>query len=253
MSDTTTTSGTPARVLLSLALLASMAVWLLRPGGQRAGDKPAPGDAGAVPGTAVLAVATDDSGVNPAGGAKHSDRSAREEKGRASSPADDEFGVQEPIHGDSPEVIRSQVRALVPAGQSMITGGHRLEDGRHEFTVISPKWMEMPDGSKQIDVEIQLLNLDDAEVESAGLETLLTGERKSEQNAEVWTPEELARTMKDVNPTALQSKPRIVTSPGSPARITVGAERGAKFELEFSASEAAEGGFELTTDLKRIE
>jgi hypothetical protein len=50
-----------------------------------------------------------------------------------------------------------------------------------------------------------------------------------------------------------QSKPRVVVSPGSPARITVGSDYGVQLELELSAGEAADGGFELATDLKRIE
>jgi hypothetical protein len=50
-----------------------------------------------------------------------------------------------------------------------------------------------------------------------------------------------------------QSKPRVVLSPGSPARITVGSDDGVQLELELSADEAADGGFELATDLKRIE
>lgn len=135
----------------------------------------------------------------------------------------------------------------------MVTGGHPLADGSHEFAVITPKWLESPDGSKQVEIEVELLNLNAAGLKSAGLETLVTAERTSEQNAEVWTPEEVSRTMEDVDPASLQAKPRVIVSPGSPARITVGSKDGAGFELELSATETADGGFELSTDLKRIE
>jgi hypothetical protein len=50
-----------------------------------------------------------------------------------------------------------------------------------------------------------------------------------------------------------QSNPRVVVFPGSPVRITVGSDDGVQLELELSAGEAADGGFELATDLKRIE
>jgi hypothetical protein len=59
--------------------------------------------------------------------------------------------------------------------------------------------------------------------------------------------------MEHIDMAALQSKPRVIVSPGSPARITFGADGDAKFELELSATEAVDGGFELVTDLKRIE
>ena len=135
----------------------------------------------------------------------------------------------------------------------MVTGGHCLEDGSHEFAVITPKWLESPKGSKQVEIEVELLNLDAAGLTAAGLDTLVTPDRKSEQNAEVWTPEEVARTMKEVDPEALRSKPRVIVSPGSPARITVGGDGGVQFELDLSATETADGGFELSTDLKRVE
>lgn len=185
-----------------------------------------------------------------AGPAKRSERAAKEaDQLREVRPPDRE----DPIDGESPDVIRSQVRGVVPAGHSMVTGGHPRADGSHEFTVITPKWMETPDGSKLVVMEVELLNLDLAGLKAAGLETLVTGERKSEQNAEVWTPDEVTRTMEPIDMAALQSKPRVIVSPGSPARITVGAEGGAKFELELSATEAVDGGFELVTDLKRVE
>ena len=183
-----------------------------------------------------------------AGPAKHSDRRPRDEDAPEQAPA-----AAGPIDDDAPGLIRSQVRAVVPAGHSMVTGGHRLADGSREFTVITPKWMETAGGAEMIEMEVETLQLDAAGVTAAGLDTLATEDRKSEQNAEVWTPEELARTMKDVDQTALQSKPRVVTTPGSPARITVASQSGAQFELGLSATGSAEGGFELTTDLKRIE
>jgi hypothetical protein len=46
---------------------------------------------------------------------------------------------------------------------------------------------------------------------------------------------------------------RVIVSPGSPERVTVGSEGGGQFELGLSATETADGGFELATDLKRVE
>lgn len=252
MARIATTARIPLLLLLFLLLGGFTAFRLLHSGHAERTDgaRVHPTEARTASGRAASA---DDKGMPVPGTAKHSVRGSADDEILLSRPSGDGFGLLDPIDGDLPEVIRSQVRALVPAGHSMVTGGHLLADGRREFAVVTPKWMELPGESKQIEIEVELLNLDDAGVKAAGLDTLLTGERKSEQNAEVWTPEELARTMKDVDQTALQSKPRIVTSPGLPATISLGTEPGAKFELEFFAREAADGGFELTTDLKRID
>lgn len=257
MTRSTTTARTTVRVLLVVflfGLFTLTAVRLLRPGDQEeGGGATAAGASGTGPGSTRVAPAVDGSETPPADPAKHSVRTAREATQPLPLPGDEGFGAQEPIDGDLPEVIRSRVRAVVPVGQSMVTGGHRLEDGSHEFAVITPKWMDMPGGQKLVEMEVDLIRLDAAGVKSAGLDTLVTGERKSEQNAEVWTPEELERTMEGVDRAALQSKPRVVTSPGSAARITVGTLQGQQLNLELEAVEMADGAFDLRSDLKRLE
>ena len=236
-----------AAALLLLVLLVTTGVWPALRGGPAGAGTPAADPAAGARVKSRSAASPGDATPGSAGPAKASDRRAKEgESSRTSAP-------EQPIDGDSPDVIRARTRASVPAGHSMVTGGHRLEDGSHEFAVITPKWLEIPEGSKQVEIEVELLNLDAAGLTAAGLDTLVTPDRKSEQNAEVWTPEEVARTMKDVDPEALRSKPRVIVSPGSPARMTVGQEGGVRFELDLSATETADGGFELTTDLKRVE
>lgn len=254
MTRSATTATTPVRVLLILLFLGLIALTadrLLRPAESGVGEGGAAADGSGRRPEATLVAA--DSQTMPADPAKHSARTARKATQSVSSPGDDGFGAQEPIDGDLPEVIRSRVRAVVPVGQSMVTGGHRLEDGSHEFAVITPKWMETPGGQKLVEMEVELIRLDAAGVNSAGLDTLVTGERKSEQNAEVWTPEELALTMEGVDRAALQSKPRVVTSPGSAARITVGTLQGQQLNLELEAAERPDGAFDLKSDLKRLE
>lgn len=157
------------------------------------------------------------------------------------------------IDGELPDVTRSQVRATVPAGHSMVIGGHPLADGTREFAMITPKWIEMPSGSKMVEMEVEMLHFDAEGIADAGLETLLTGERKSEQNAEVWTPEEVARTMESVKAGAARAKPKVVTTPGTPGRVRTGSGGEVQFELELSAGEAADGGFDLSSDLKRVD
>lgn len=240
-----------ARVLLLIAFLVSTGVWISKRGGSSDGlearSNPQTGqlpDSGASPSPSPTA---DHSTLPSAGPTKRSDRrKTTDGSDRPNDPGN-------PLDDEKADPIRALARGVVPAGHSMVTGGHLLADGSREFAVITPTWLESPNGSKQVEIEVELLNLDDAGLKSAGLETLLTEERKSEQNAEVWTPEEVSRTLENVDPATLRSKPRVIVSPGSPARITVASKEGLGFELELSATEAADGGFELSTDLKRIE
>lgn len=238
-----------ARVLLLIAFLVTTGVWISKRGGSGDGLE-ASADSRSAPQTSARpqpSSAADPSSVPGAGPTKRSDRrKTTDSSDRTNDPGN-------PFDDEKADPIRSLARGVVPAGHSMVTGGHLLADGSREFAVITPKWLESPNGSKQVEIEVELLNLDDAGLKSAGLETLLTEERKSEQNAEVWTPEEVSRTLEDVDPATLRSKPRVIVSPGSPARITVASKEGPGFELELSATEAADGGFELSTDLKRIE
>ncbi|TAE76947.1 MAG: hypothetical protein EAZ65_08245 [Verrucomicrobia bacterium] len=178
-----------------------------------------------------------------------SKRATRSSPAPAAEEADDSFEIPEPLDGGDPSVTQSKVRARVPAGHSMIVGGHALPDGKREFAVMTPTWM--PD-SKLIAIEVDLLQLDVSDVAAAGLETLITGERKTQQHAEVWTPEEVARTMAAMAGETLQAKPRVITTPGAMGRITVG-HAPTRFELELQATEAAEGGFDLSSELKRSE
>jgi hypothetical protein len=233
--------------LVLLALLLT-ALWWFGGASNPSGRGSSAGAAGqADPGDAPGAAAA--SATSPA----LATRSADKPRDPAAKNAGDWSNRGEAIDGEQPEVTRSQVRANVPVGHSMVTGGHQLPDGTREFAMITPRWMEMPNGGKMVEMEVELLHFDAAGVAGAGLETLVTGDRKSEQNAEVWTPEEFARTMEAVKGEAMQAKPRVVTSPGSPGRIQMGAGRAVRFELELSASEAADGGFDLTSDLKRAD
>ena len=69
----------------------------------------------------------------------------------------------------------------------------------------------------------------------------------------MWTPEEVARTMESVKAGAARAKPKVVTTPGSPGRVLTGSGGEVQFELELSAGEAADGGFDLSSDLKRVD
>jgi len=222
-------------------LLLTLGVWLARGGSGAAARTPAAADRQALrPGHDAAADAGGE--TNAALPAK---RGTKPRESAATEGPDDSFVMPEPLDGERPDMTRSRVRATVPADHSMVAGGHLLADGTREFAVMTPKRME---GSKAIEIEVDLLQLDPAGLAAAGLETLVNGDRKSEQNAELWTPEEVARTLGSMQDEARRAKPRVVTMPGEPARIRTGG-----FELELQATETADGGWDLRSELKRAE
>lgn len=149
------------------------------------------------------------------------------------------------------EIASSAVHTVIPAGHSMVTGGYVTEDGRHEFVVLTPKWLETPSGGKQIMVESTILNVGQEALLSTGLNSLVTGEQKTLQNAEVWTPEDVTRTLSDTKGLDLLSSPSIVITPGTSAQVRMGGGK-TSFMLDLSAGEASEGGFELKSEIKRV-
>jgi len=146
----------------------------------------------------------------------------------------------------------SAVHTMIPVGHSMVTGGYQTGDGHHEFVVLTPKWLETPSGKKQIMLESRILNVDQEALLSTGLNSLVTGEQKTQQNGEVWTPDDVTRTLTDTKGLNLLSSPSIVVTPGGSAQIRMGSEK-TSFTLDLVASEAPDGGFELKSEIKRVE
>ena len=150
------------------------------------------------------------------------------------------------------EIASSVVHTRIPVGNSMVTGGYLMEDGHHEFVVLTPKWLETPAGGKQILLESKILNVDEDALLSTGLSSLVTGEQKMQQNAEVWTPEDVTGTLTDTKGLSLLSSPSIVVNAGGSAQVQIGNSK-VFFTLDLVASEAPEGGFELKSEIKRVE
>jgi len=148
------------------------------------------------------------------------------------------------------EIANSAVHTLIPVGHSMVTGGYQTEDGHHEFVVLTPKWLETPSGKRQIMLESKILNVDQEALLSTGLNSLVTGEQKTQQNGEVWTPDDVTRTLTDTKGLNQLSSPSMVVNPGGSAQVRMGNEK-TVFTLDLVASEAPDGGFELKSEIKR--
>lgn len=150
------------------------------------------------------------------------------------------------------EVAGSRVHAIIPAGHSMVTGGYVTENGLREFVVLTPKWQETPSGKKQVMLESKILNVDQQALQSTGLGSLVTGEQSTQQNAEVWSPEDVTHTLGDADGLDLLSAPNVMLEPGSSGQIRMGTDK-ASFMLDVEVKEAADGGFDLKSAIKRME
>lgn len=146
----------------------------------------------------------------------------------------------------------SAVHTRIPLGHSMVTGGYVTEEGHHEFVVVTPTWLETPSGAKQLMVKSTILNVDQEALVSTGLKSLVNGEQKTQQNAEVWDPDDVTRTLTDTKGLNLLSSPSVVITPGSSAQVRMGNGK-ASFMLDLVGDKAPDGGFELKSEIKRVE
>ena len=157
------------------------------------------------------------------------------------------------IEEDSPEVIRSVVHTVLPAGHSMVTGGHVLANGDREFAVITPKWIDGPAGSpREAILETCVVRMNPQELRDSGLDSLATSETKSSQNAEVWTPGDVEQVTRSPSVDRLTS-PTLSTRPGMPATIRIGTPETGVFQLTLEVVEAADSGSEIKSDMRRVE
>lgn len=149
--------------------------------------------------------------------------------------------------------LHSKVETVLSPGQSMVMGGYPTADGRHEFSVITPHWVGTKNGGSQVHFDIKILKLDALGLIDSGLESLVTSERRAEQNAEVWSPEDVAETLENSVGVELTSAPSVYTMPGAPARIQCGADGARDFySMMIEATEGPNGGFHLKSEITRI-
>ncbi len=162
-------------------------------------------------------------------------------------------GLDERLDKDGPDVLSSEVHTLLPAGHSMVTGGFLMADGRHGFAVVTPKWVDGPNGgNRMIEVKAGMLALDDKALAATGLSSLATNEMKLKQNAEVWTPEDVYQLLKTREGIHIVSSPTITANPGQEAIISIDSgSTGLRLKLE--TGEGKDGGFDLKSDLKLAE
>jgi hypothetical protein len=156
-------------------------------------------------------------------------------------------------------VLSSAVNAVVGEGESLVTGGYKLSDGRYELTFLTPKGVdtsgESP-GTDQIVIEARSMVVDDAFVQSSGLETLATNVRNTLQHAETWTGDDVFNTFKSASETKgvdMSSTPTVTTRPNEVFKVEMLDADGKGYTLRGEAGFLADGSFAVKARTQRRE
>jgi len=177
-----------------------------------------------------------------------SEQTVREQRRRIEALTEENLRLSLPFRED---VLSSSVRALVPEGQTLVTGGYITADGRHEFTFITPSVSE-EGGDPRIRLDSQVVALDYPSAESLGMQTLTTQVRNSMQHAETWQARDVAGTL-DAAGNGILSSPVVEAEPDRPFRVELSRPDGTGYELSGRASLADGGGVIVEASVVRRE
>ncbi|MEP4078941.1 hypothetical protein [Haloferula sp.] len=158
------------------------------------------------------------------------------------------------------DVLSSAVNAVVGQGESLVTGGYQLSDGRYELTFITPKAVGLEGGEsglgKDIMLEIKSMVVNDAFVETSGLDTLATNARNTLQHAEAWSGDDVFNTFKSASEAEgvdMGSSPTVTTRPNEPFIVEMLDGEGRGFSLRGEADFMPDGSFAVKARAERRE
>ncbi len=148
-----------------------------------------------------------------------------------------------------PLAFRGTVR--MGGGQTFITGGWAMEDGRRGYAFVTPT--VGPNGD--VTIEAKLLAVPETAVNSTGLAGFLTQEREADRYG--LTDPNLTRSVLEsiqkLQGVDVLSAPRVITTAGAPAAIAIGdtTKPGGAIRLDFNPRMATDGsGLDMQMDLQ---
>ena len=157
------------------------------------------------------------------------------------------------------DVLSAAVNAVVAKGESLVTGGYKLADGRYELTFITPKGVDMTGqspGSDMIVFEARSILADDAFVKLGALETLATNARNTLQHAEAWSGDDVFNTFKSASEAEgvdMDSLPNVTARPNEPCRVEMMDAEGRGYLLNLEADFLPDGSFAVKARAERRE
>lgn len=157
------------------------------------------------------------------------------------------------------DVLSAAVNAVVGQGESLVTGGYQLADGRYELTFITPKGVDQAGrspGTDQILIEARSMVVDDAFVEESGLGTLATNARNTLQHAEAWSGDDVFNTFKSASEAEgveMSASPTVVSRPNEPFKVEMIDSEGKGYLLSGEADFMPDGSFAVKARAERRE
>jgi hypothetical protein len=124
------------------------------------------------------------------------------------------------------DIISSTLRATVQPGETVVTGGSVMPDGRRLFAFSTPV-RKFHQGKEVVQIATQFLAVTDEATQSIGLDELATSAANTLQHGEVWTPSEMTSALAGIKAsegTDMLSSPVITMIPGGKGQINVGSE-----------------------------
>ena len=140
------------------------------------------------------------------------------------------------------------VSADIKAGETLVMGGYRTPDGKHEFTLLTPSVITGPDGEEQIILNSRMLSVGPEFAKESGMDSLTTPKRTADGRAEAWSQSSLRSTMESASQSEgieIAASPRVTSRPGEPVSLRLGQEGGPGYHIEAIINPTEDGGFSI--------
>lgn len=120
------------------------------------------------------------------------------------------------------DILSSTLKTRVGKGEVLVTGGYQTADGRFQYTMVKPEWVQSGDGSKAIRLVSRQFALTREAVQELNLDSLITRAGNTLQHGEVWSAEALVNFLGSVHNNKgidVMTAPTIIAPPDEKADI----------------------------------
>jgi hypothetical protein len=142
------------------------------------------------------------------------------------------------------DMASTMFSAELTQGQSIVTGGFPITDGRSQFTILTPEKIRLADGTEAFQINAKIMALDSEKILSSGLNSLATQARNTLQHAEAWEKTDVDMTLeqlKNAPGSNLLTSPTITTGAGQAFKVEIGSAEEGFYSLEGTANNSNDG------------
>ena len=142
------------------------------------------------------------------------------------------------------DMASTMFNADIKKGQSLVTGGYQTADGRNQFTILKPSIISGSNGSKQIQIDSNLIAMSRNDTTQSGLDSLATNAKNTLQHAESWEESDVAGTMQMLQSSSDSEhlgQPKIVVAPGGDFTIQMTSDDQNSYTLSGTADLSPDG------------